>query len=538
MLAPEHRALELVAAALSEEYGVRVVADGFRAYTRRDANNMPVITIPALPLQDKNYRLLVRGYIDHEVGHVRFGCGALLAEAILAEPETSGAFKAIVSIYEDVRVDRLMSECFKGCGRNLRKLALLLYGEADVPDAAALLAAFQAGELPARQMPWRIWQAAVQFILYAARSQALAQLAPLARQWREALALLAPGLVERLEPLLGRLPEEGADCKGVVNLARATVAVIADWLQAAGHEGAWQEAGSLELPWLLRNGGEARDQSDMGNLAASRLDRLINDLGDAAGVTPNSQWHERGGEVWQKRVQMLSEGERKEALACAAKMSAQMQALLQSHVLNREGPFRQGKLHTRNLHKLFIGRDDLFRRQNERREINTEIVCCIDMSGSMQFDDKAPVASRSLYAVVESLAHIQGLKLVVTGFYDNDMVELYRSPAPLDARMKIVPYGGTLCGAAVRSAARLFGNAPRRRKIIIMITDGDANDPDYFHEAITDLGQSGIEILGIGIHDSHILEYLPPEQSCVLSDIHELAALILAMLRKKLGVRA
>lgn len=75
---------------------------------------------------------------------------------------------------------------------------------------------------------------------------------------------------------------------------------------------------------------------------------------------------------------MLSREEQKEALQASAKMAAQMQAL-QSFVLNREGPFRQGKLKTRNLHKLFNGRDDIFVRRSDKRSLNTEIVPCIDM---------------------------------------------------------------------------------------------------------------------------------------------------------------
>lgn len=535
----ESRALELVAAALSEEYGVRVVSAGLRAFTKRDANNMPVITIPAIPLENANYRLLVRGYVDHEVGHVRFGGAAEIDQAILAQPEISGSFKAIISIYEDLRIDRMMGDCFIGCGRNLRKLALLLYGDPAIPDAASIVKKFEDGSLSGREFPWQIWQAALQYILYFGRSLSLQQLSGFCDQWRSALAILAPGLPEQLDPVLARLSSEGDSCAACVNLARETVQVISDWLYGYWQPGQSQQGDAClkEIPWLLRNGGQARDLADMGALAAFSLDHLINDLVEETQPSLSYEWHRRGGETWRQRLMPLSDAECREALQAAAKMSAQMQALLQSHILNREGPFRQGKLHTRKLHKLFIGRDDIFQRNNERRELNTEIVCCIDMSGSMRFDDKAPVASRSLYAVVESLSHIQGLKFSVMGFFDNNMLEIHVSPAPVDNRMGIVPDGGTLCGAALRAAARIFSHAPRKRKIIIMITDGDANDPEFFQEAIEDLGKSGVEILGIGIHDNHILQYLPEDQCCVLNEINDLAERLLDMLRKRLGIR-
>lgn len=539
MKIPENRALELVASALSEEYGVRVIASGFRVMTRRDANNIPVITIPAVPLHDENYRLLIRGYVDHAVGHVRFGADELIEEAIFGAGEISGALKAVVSIYEDLRIDRMMGECFFGCGRNLRKLAIYLYENPFVPDANALREKFVNGIMAPKEMPWHIWNATLQFLLYFCRASYLPQLEPGLDKWRGALEILAPGLPEKLLPLLENMLADGTTPEANLGFARQTVGIIRDWLY--GHHGddvaPWPDDALKELPWLLRNGGESRDLMDMGNLAATRLDNLLQELTDETQTVVEIQWHKRGSELWQQRLLPLDENERQEALQAAAKMSAQMQALLQSHVLNREGPFRQGKLHTRNLHKLFIGRDDLFRRQNERREINTEIVCCIDMSGSMRFDEKAPMASRSLYAVAESLSHIQGLKMSIMGFFDNNMVEMHVSPAPLGNRMKIVPDGGTLCGAAVRAASRLFGNERKKRRIIIMITDGDANDPEYFQEAIEDLGKAGIEILGIGIHDEHIAEYLPPERCCVINDLGALAGSILAMLRKKIGVR-
>lgn len=536
----ETRALELVAAALSEEYGVRVVSGGLRAHTGRDANNIPVITIPAVPLHDENYRLLVRGYVDHEVGHVRFGNEKALETAQLSEPALSGALKAVASIYEDIYIDRMMGECFIGCGRNLRKLVLLLYGETSPPDAAMLLEKLNSGIMPPRELPWHIWHATVQYLLYFARSRTLPQLLLQSEKWRDALDLLAPGLARTLESILVRLPAEGISCEANIALARETVEAIKDWFfnhwQFASAP--WHDECLRELPWLLRNGGEERELADMGKLASHTLDKLINQLADDSPIKVNCLWHKRGSDLWRQRLLPLTSEEREEALKAAARMSAQMQALLQSHVLNREGPFRQGKLDMRNLYKLFTGRDDLFRRVGERREINTEIACCIDMSGSMRFDEKDAMASRALYAVAESLSHIQGLKMTVLGFFDNNIIEMYASPAPLHPRMKIVPDGGTLLGAALRASTRSFSHDAKKRKIVILITDGDANDPEFFEEAIKDLKKDGLEILGIGIHDANILQYLAQENCCVINNLGELAGSVLAMLRKTMGIRA
>lgn len=536
----EQKALELVATALSEEYGVKVVCGGFRAQTKRDANGLPVITIPAVPIYDANYRLLIRGYIDHEIGHIRFSDDKLIQEGILEDASISGAIKAIASIYEDVLVDAKMGECFIGSRRNLRKLALLLYDQkaAQPPNGATVRKNLLQGIVKPREMPWHIWNAALQYILYSARSGTLAKLAPRRDAWRRELEVMAPDLPNLLDPIIARLPAEGIDSAANLGLARETVHIIRDYLRDkwdSGMEHLTRET-VLELSWLLRNGGAAREAMDMGNAASQALDEIIQEMDNLPEQLVCIR-HPMGSTIWNERLLPLSDLERQEALQASSKMAAQMHALLQTHILNREGPFRQGKLHTRNLHKLFIGRDDVFRRDTERRGLDTSIVVCVDMSGSMRFDNKAIMASKALYAVADSLARIQGLDLHILGFYDNNMVELHTPNAPLSQRMKIIPDGGTLCGAALREAAQSFGPKKTRRKLVIMITDGDANDPDNFREAIEDLDRNGLEIMGIGIHDNHILDYLPRDDCRVITDLRELAGVILELLRKKMGIR-
>lgn len=537
MLAAENRAFELVASALSEEYGVRVICSGMRANSYRDANGLPVINIPAIPLHDPAYRLLCRGYIDHEVGHVRFTDSAAVDAALMAQLDIAGSLKAVHSLYEDIYADRLMSECFVGCRRNLRKLVLYLYGDkgSDPPDTDAFMKEFYESKVAARELPRLIWHVFLRYLILATRSVALPKLADAALSWRNALTRLAPGLVERAEPVLALLPEQGDSTGANMALALKTVGAVQSWLAEGGRPERIEEAIQAEFPWLLRNGGQERDLIDMGFMAIDMMDEIIQETGENLEDQINCQWHSMGSEIWQERLKLLEVEERKEALQASAKMAAQMQALLQSYVINRDGPFRQGKLKTRHLHKLFIGRDDIFDRRAEHRDINTEIALCIDMSGSMRFNDKSLMASKALYAVAESLAHIQGLNLHIIGFYDNNMVEIHSPNTPLNPRMSIVPDGGTLCGTAVREAAQRIG-CGKRRKIIIMITDGDANDPKNFQEALAELRLNGLEFLGVGILDEHILEYLPPEECCIINDLSQLAGSILAMMRKKIGI--
>lgn len=538
MIAAENRAFELVASALSDEYGVRVVCAGLRAQSRRDANGIPIITVPAIPIRDPNYRLLMRGYIDHEVGHIRFSDSKAIESGVLEHPEISGSIKAIASIFEDIGVDKLMGECFVGCRRNLRRLVQLLYGEGarELPDAAKLENDFEAYLLPTRELPWIIWRTMLQWLIRASRALAAPKLEPVAGQWREQLEIFSPGMPEKLEAILARLDGEGGESRRNLALAREAVDIIRQGFARKFDDEVRQKVWDTEINWILRNGGEERELADMGRYAVNLMDEMLQESEEDLEGQMDSMRHDIGSDVWQGRLRMLTEDERRESLRSSAKMAAQMQGLLQSFVLNREGPFRKGRLHTRSLHKLFIGRDDVFCRNAERRDINTEIAICVDMSGSMRFENKDVMASKSLYAVAESLAHIQGLNLYILGFFDNHILELHNPRMPLNPRMGIIPDGGTLCGVAVREAAQCFSASSRKRRLIIMITDGDANDPDNFKTAIEELRDGGLELLGVGIMDEHIKEYLPPEECIVINDLSQLAGGILGMLRKKLGI--
>ena len=137
---------------------------------------------------------------------------------------------------------------------------------------------------------------------------------------------------------------------------------------------------------------------------------------------------------------------------------------------------------------------------------------------------------------IVSIAVITGLNFSIIGFFDNQVVDILRHGDRVSGRMRILPDGGTLCGCALKYAMQTFSASMGMRKIAIMITDGDANDGDDFEKAIARARRAGVEFLGVGIQDEHILQYLPEDECCIISEVHELAAEILRMLRRKLGV--
>ena len=538
----ETRTLEMLAVALSEEYGVHVVCNGQRAFTAfSEQTRKHVITIPSVPLTDKHYRALLRGYIDHEVGHIRFTDQECLTREVLGHQDIVGSLKSIALIFEDLYVERRMGEIYPGCRRNLRtltRLILLENGPAPV-DAAELLRRIREREMGSGELPYRMWTAVSQYILYRARRAALPALADVLPRYRAPVDRLTPGLADRLEPILASVPERGLNTAANVRLAKEILDAVQTyfWNDTGPARG---EALSPEqeamLRWVLRNGGNTQESVDMAKSVERMVDETLRDVDPRLLENQVSVHDGVGGAVWRARVLPLSREERNEALQASAMMEAKMHALLQRYRLNRSGPFRVGRLNTNTLHKLFIGRSDVFTKTVEQRGLHTEIVLCVDMSGSMHFARKADLASKALFSLIHCLYHIPGLAFTVYGFFDNHVVDILRGGDRLTSRTRIVPDGGTLCGSALKFAVQTFSAARDSRRIVIMLTDGDANDGEEFEKAIARSRAAGVEFLGVGIQDEHILRYLPEDECGIIRDVRELAPEILRMLRNKLGI--
>ena len=124
--------------------GVFSVADKFdaQAWCRKDKDGY-VLKVPFSPrMTDEQWRYL-RGYIDHECGHVKFTdfetyanmYRSVVADCLRYKPKASVTLKdflhdyasMVVNILEDVRIERLMGIDFPGSRTNLNTLSEYLF---------------------------------------------------------------------------------------------------------------------------------------------------------------------------------------------------------------------------------------------------------------------------------------------------------------------------------------------------------------------------------------------------------------------------
>lgn len=135
---------------LSAQYRIKIqpgafsVADKFdaRAWCRKDEDGY-VLQVPFSPyMTDEQWRYL-RGYIDHECGHVKFTDfqtytdlhKSVVADCLCYKPRASAYLKdflhkyadMVINILEDVRIERLMGIDFPGARTNLNKLSEYLF---------------------------------------------------------------------------------------------------------------------------------------------------------------------------------------------------------------------------------------------------------------------------------------------------------------------------------------------------------------------------------------------------------------------------
>lgn len=152
-------ALELTTTAqlLVSEFGVTVelaLASSFNdaAYTRKERNNTHTIVLPMATGKYKDEALAwLRGYLDHEVGHVlftdfdlmrdesylyslRIRKGHASMESSLSNKINKAAaqvWQCCFNLVEDGRIERLMAERYPGSHRNLRWLSDRLFTESE-----------------------------------------------------------------------------------------------------------------------------------------------------------------------------------------------------------------------------------------------------------------------------------------------------------------------------------------------------------------------------------------------------------------------
>lgn len=245
----------------------------------------------------------------------------------------------------------------------------------------------------------------------------------------------------------------------------------------------------------------------------------------------------------------------------------------QSHVIRTPG-FKSGKLHMASLHRVSQGDVRVFTQKQEHKSKDTAVMLLVDNSGSMS-GEKMRIAMLSAYALARTLDRVN-IKCEVLGFttggwgdvprnvinmmheearnskinYDRDtplVMPIYKT---FDERLNTIVksriayalnaqngLAGNIDGECLRIAANRLHARPEKRKIMLVLSDGQPagshRAAPHLKRTVKDIIKEGIECIGIGIKTDAVRKFY--DNNVVLNDTNELPNEVMGQLKKILS---
>jgi len=545
--------LPVVAKAMGDKMGVRVVIGGGMARTDGDT-----IYLPTLPENDGEALLLARGFLDHEAGHVRMtdfsvdkGADPLLAN--------------LTNIIEDIRIEKGMGQLYPGCAVNLRNLANHL--------AAKGAFDFNPGEPDRLFLGW---------VVSRCRSRILRQegLVPVFERSNQLLEpVLGPNLLGKVARLLDGSVGELRSTLDAHALARRIIDLLRQEQQQDGSseespssdrqdqhpaenppssmdgengedagqpddgdrssDGAGTEGREKDSLSGERNGNPDENQ-EQGNESVSDADTEAHSAGaesrqqrqDFLGqiLNPsNTEGYGNIGEIVARELESRSETT-DQTTSCmvyagedepqdylnrlvdlhdvrrkTSALRARLGCLVQASRLKRSCAGRSGRrIDHRVLSRLPVGDTRIFRRREEKTAVNTAVIILLDRSGSMV--ERIALAADTTLAVADALNTIPGVAVATAAFPAAGhsvvaMTPFGMSPARTARNYGLSAVGGTPLHKALGWAAVQFATRQEPRKILLVVTDGQPNHKVLASDYLRRLEAQGIELMALGISD-------------------------------------
>ena len=524
-----------LASMLGARYGVKVQVSGTGAFTDYRGKS-PIINLP-LVTAERGQEVLLRGYIDHEAGHVRYTNRKILSNAGVQQRYFT---KTLWNICEDVYIERRMSAAFRGCGQNLRRIAIVLFrGKIEPTTCEPVL------------------EQALSYILYGCRSIPVQELRPEAAVLRDAFPW--PSILPELDKLIARsaVTKNSDECLSLAEEMEALI--ISAYKQEYGEKQSQQDSQGQDS-----QSGQGQDSQkpltkEEQRLAASlkkKLDKAINKIakshiGSSDNITPGEMWetmkkdmaasinaghgyYSSGAEDIKHKLDIgraiadklapRDDIEKytgcrsmtiRKAAGCnplsqddiilgdrmAVQLASRMSSILQTRSLVKRGTGSVGtRLDNHRLYRPAVGDARIFRHDIPGRTPDVEIMCLVDTSGSM-YGDSISTVNQTAYAIVKATQNIRGCAVGIMSFNTTmESVKDMHTPVPPVRLTRMEANGGTALGSALMRVMDCFTEKARRH-VVIILTDGMADDLPILSSALDRAEQNAVEVYGLGIGD-------------------------------------
>ena len=541
-----------LASMLGARYGVKVQVSGTGAFTNYGGKS-PIINLPLITAE-RGQEVLLRGYIDHEAGHVRYTNKEIFNNSRVLQTHL---VEILWNICEDVYIERRMSAAFRGCGQNLRRIAIVLFrGKIEPTTSEPVL------------------EQALSYILYGCRSIPVQELRPEAAVLRDAFPW--PSILPELDTLIARsaVTKNSNEC---LSLAEEMEGLI-----TSAYKQEYDKKQSQDSQDSQSGQGQGQDnQSSQGQdnqsgqgqdsqsghkpltkaeqkRAASlkkKLDKAINKIVKekvgSDSITPGEMWeimkkdmaksinaghgyYSSGVEDIQHKLdigkaiadQIAPSRDVYEYTGCrsmtirkaagcnplsqediilgdrmAVQLASRMSSVLQTRSLVKRGTGSVGtRLDNHRLYRPAVGDARIFRHDVPGRTPDVEIMCLVDTSGSM-YGDSISTVNQTAYAIVKATQNIRGCAVGIMSFNSTmESVKDMHTPVPPVRLTRMEANGSTYLGSALMRVLDCFTEKARRH-VVIILTDGMADDLPILSSALDRAEQNAVEVYGLGIGD-------------------------------------
>ena len=534
---PLKNALPIVAAAYGEKFGVKVLIQGQDAFTDGER-----IVIPTANPDDPHYQQIAWGYLAHEAAHIRHTNFDMVQKA-----SSKPIRKALLNIIEDVRIENELAKDYPGTRRSISQVIEYMVDTQQmcVPEQLEPASNLQA---------WLLFRLRCHFLgqkaltpLYQAVDERVRQLFPAAAMSRLSAMLTAvPSLastgevLKLVDAIVAMLEEEsrppqdesdadsgndiGQDASNDSNNSSDSQTPETD-SSAMGDAAETGDSDNSDQADNLRQALEASAAQFEPDTFAQVAEVLSEQAEGHQGVTPLSLPQAEQAMLGDEAILTLSASE-------SAQIRARLRGMVQSSQDNRNHAKRHGlRVATHRLAASQAGESRLFIQRQPRIAPNAAVHLLVDISGSMgkpigEGNRKYfHVANEAALALAMALEGIPGVVPAVSyfpGIHQEVSIALLpkQSVRHRAACFDQKPRGCTPMAQAMWFAANSLLAQKQKRKLMIVLTDGDPDDWAATHDIVDRCRRSGFELLGIGIQTRSVEKFFP--QSIVINDVKDL----------------
>ena len=582
--------MTLVAQSMANYYGVSVAMK--REYdtaiteftTSKYGGAMYKIQLPMIGGLDDKDAPILRGYLDHEVGHVKFTdfertvpeYEEWKCENVSERRNSYQIYRQCFNIIEDVRIERLMMKRYPGSVYNLKVLNRRYVSAKMLAQAMSEIQDTRGRESS------KVMTAFMQLVLTLAKgilhnkdrehdeicatvmdlvsnneiiiAESLASRAAVAEttddvyhivnDMMDAISMLINDDARQQWSSACTTDDSDEDDSGAyeedlsdnANVSGLDSFVASQWAEASSDMKSFTMDNPLDMGERAFDNMKLNSKDSAASQATEKteIDSALDNYTVAQELSSEMRYRDLGRFAYQGKMQYaLDSADRHKISVLAARMYNVFVSTLETVTYVRSRSRAWGtRPDMAHLYRPSCMDGRVFRTRAERQALDTSVSVLLDMSGSMATDaignetraQVATVVAHGMVSALRKLPHVDAALYVFKG-------ELF---VELGDGKYCKPDGGTPTALALmETQLAMAKRAPHSRKIIFVVTDGEPDHVRALQAMVVKLRRQNIEVVGIEICNKALMEQAVGKDSYVFcEDMMKLPAALMQTMRK------